>query len=221
MLQNQSPDLIHLRWRNRVLLVFSDQASQSNAAQQRRFLDREPNGLKERDLLIFYLDTKSAPAHEWKAASGQFTAVLIGKDGTARHEVLHRDQYKLAALKNEGYRGFMESHAPEALREHPLFQKASRVLREEWNYPDKPGSHIAETAIWLGSGDFGGLGFTRNEAIEALSHYFDVLIDYHGKEAHSIIDGMIEHTSPSVRGNVRFATRNSLSKMAGRETRTE
>jgi hypothetical protein len=82
------------QWENRILLVFADSRSSKNYEHQNKELDGHAEGFKERDLKIFHLFTDDeqqvnqkktqALYTEYEVAQGEFTVILIGKDGTEK-----------------------------------------------------------------------------------------------------------------------------------------
>ena len=87
-------------WRRRLFLVLAPSAEDKRYVRQARLLEREHNGFSERDLLrggLFEGETgtfdgvpvppeDAATARErFGAEPGRFAAVLVGKDGTAKH----------------------------------------------------------------------------------------------------------------------------------------
>ena len=80
----QDDPLAAYRWKARVLLVFAPRADAPALAEQRRFLEKEKTGLRERDLVVLEL-TDGAKAEtlrrQFNIRPENFTAILIGKDG--------------------------------------------------------------------------------------------------------------------------------------------
>ena len=89
-------DLTPYKWRNRLLLIFAPSEASEDYAGQRRLLDREKAGFKDRDLLpgfIFEDETGTLDSHSitpeeaarlrkiFGVPDGEFTVVLVGKDG--------------------------------------------------------------------------------------------------------------------------------------------
>jgi hypothetical protein len=71
-------DLDRYRWKNRLLLIFSQDQNKIN--QQIRKLDEKKN--QDRDLLIFIFNQiDSKLREELEVTSDDFSALLIGKDG--------------------------------------------------------------------------------------------------------------------------------------------
>ncbi len=88
------------RWQNRVVLVVDQCLDTARLRQQRQWLEQEPAGCAERDLIVAYLapdatdttDGRTIPvadAAQLQAAlvvpAGQFQVLLIGKDGGVKH----------------------------------------------------------------------------------------------------------------------------------------
>jgi hypothetical protein len=89
-------DLTVYRWKNRLLLVFSPSASNPGFAGLDRNLAKRPLDIKDRDLVVFRIFEKGASRlddqplstedalklrNRFKVKPGQFTVLLIGKDG--------------------------------------------------------------------------------------------------------------------------------------------
>lgn len=101
-LRAQSMDTFSLedyKWQNRVLLVFSPNTYQPDYRQQISDLRSAKDGIKERDLKVFYILKQSSPAvkgqvipdeyHEemyqdFDVSPADFKSILIGKDGTVK-----------------------------------------------------------------------------------------------------------------------------------------
>lgn len=81
---NAQLDLEKHRWQERVLLFFVPTAESANWEKQEQILASDPQGLEERDLVVYQLDTAAALANRYRVASEQFTAILVGKDGTEK-----------------------------------------------------------------------------------------------------------------------------------------
>ncbi len=72
------------RWKNRVLLVFAPRTDAPALAEQRRFIEGEKAGFRERDLVVLELtDGTKADAlrRQFNVRPDDFTVILIGKDG--------------------------------------------------------------------------------------------------------------------------------------------
>ncbi len=81
------------RWKKRVLLLVAPTATQADLKAQRALLATQPAGLAERDFLVLEAldDQLSAADRQFLAKKmglrpGQFTAVLIGKDGGVKEQ---------------------------------------------------------------------------------------------------------------------------------------
>ena len=79
-----SARLEHYRTHNRVLLVFASSAENKNYLEQKSLLEGAENGLLERDLAISFITNLSDPLRADYSVSGEFTVILIGKDGTEK-----------------------------------------------------------------------------------------------------------------------------------------
>ncbi|MEK6479935.1 DUF4174 domain-containing protein [Catalinimonas sp. 4WD22] len=103
----QVPGSYH--WKNRILLLFS--SNQGDMFQQQaEIFDAKRTGMKERDLVLFYIkhDTVEAPdgkkyekkaaeqlRKQFQVADDAFSVILIGKDGTQKlkqEELLSTDK---------------------------------------------------------------------------------------------------------------------------------
>ncbi|MDQ3396564.1 MAG: DUF4174 domain-containing protein [Deinococcota bacterium] len=74
-------------WKNRLLLVFAPALEEYQ--EQKRLLVGQEAGLKDRDLLVFYLGEESPAGIEalkgrFGVGEEPFLAVLVGKDGGAK-----------------------------------------------------------------------------------------------------------------------------------------
>lgn len=81
------------RWENRILLIFADHEEAKQAQAQIRLFEKEKDGFKERDLLLFFLPANGKTGIPFSgeevkqirsrfAIEGQpFVVILIGKDG--------------------------------------------------------------------------------------------------------------------------------------------
>lgn len=92
---HQTMPLQEYKWKNRILLVFSDNPQDQNYQQQLRLLNGHANGLKERDLIILNVfadrvekenstqvsDINPNVLRQYYKVNTSFTVVLIGKDG--------------------------------------------------------------------------------------------------------------------------------------------
>lgn len=93
-------ELDRLKWKNRILLIFSSDADSSALLRQRQFLSRSPADVSERDLVIVEIIDGKASAVEqpgirlngdalqkrYQAEVASFKVVLIGKDGGSKLE---------------------------------------------------------------------------------------------------------------------------------------
>ncbi len=104
---DQHPDMVNLRdyqWSHRLLIIGAPSADHSLYRALGQVLERQAQGLHDRDMLVFHLlesggsrigeKRLSTPAagflrEQLKLMTSQFTVVLIGKDGT---EKLRRTQ---------------------------------------------------------------------------------------------------------------------------------
>jgi len=87
------------QWENRILLIFADSDSNKQYDNQISELDGHEEGLKDRDLKIFHLFSNALSRsgvqsanqektkmlyQEYGIENGDFTVILIGKDGTEK-----------------------------------------------------------------------------------------------------------------------------------------
>ncbi len=92
-------DLRQYQWKNRLLLLFSPSPEVPAYQVLSQKLDRNPSGVRERDLLVFHVleqgprvpgnqEIGTAEAEELRQrfgiTRGTFAVVLIGKDGTVK-----------------------------------------------------------------------------------------------------------------------------------------
>ena len=92
-------DLKKYQWKKRLILLFAPSAQDGAYREQVAVLEGSKGGLRERDLLIAHLfetgsgqlgndvlseDEAAALRSEYEVGSGEFTFVLIGKDGTVK-----------------------------------------------------------------------------------------------------------------------------------------
>ena len=74
---------------HRRLLLFAPSPEDDSLTRQHRLLHDHAPGLEDRDLLVTDLPETSAQAaaarHDFGVEPGSFTAVLVGKDGGAKH----------------------------------------------------------------------------------------------------------------------------------------
>lgn len=93
-------ELDRLKWKNRILLIFSSDADSSALLRQRQLLSRSPADVGERDLVIVEIIGGKASAlgqpglgldakalqKRYQAEGASFKVVLIGKDGGSKLE---------------------------------------------------------------------------------------------------------------------------------------
>lgn len=75
----QEIELNQYLWKNRVLLVFPGSASLAQR-EQAEIIASDPDGLNERDLVVVLVDDQ-ATMKRYKVTPGDFTVILLGKDG--------------------------------------------------------------------------------------------------------------------------------------------
>ena len=95
LVNGQSDMLEQYQWKNRLILLFGP-ASESSVEEQITELEKDPAGIKDRDLLIFHVDgdevsfigKSSHPAlsaqrlrNRYDIGEDEFRYILIGKDG--------------------------------------------------------------------------------------------------------------------------------------------
>lgn len=106
----ESFDLKDYQWKNRVLLVFSPEDSEFTLTSQYKVYDKHQAGFDDRDLLIFHISDLDIPDEfgtpvptdrhpelkkRFGIPEGEFTIILIGKDGTEKlrsNDVLTNDK---------------------------------------------------------------------------------------------------------------------------------
>jgi hypothetical protein len=91
-----SMDLNQFQWENRLLFIFAPQEGDSFFQALQSEISTQPDEISERDLVVFkifetgpsyqeniQLDTRTAAAirNKFAAPLGQFTCILVGKDG--------------------------------------------------------------------------------------------------------------------------------------------
>lgn len=92
-------DLNDYKWKDRVLLIFSPNTFNSDYREMRKTLKNSRNGMRERDLIVFYAlrqrgastkgklipkQTVSDLRESFNLSPSDFTVILIGKDGTEK-----------------------------------------------------------------------------------------------------------------------------------------
>ncbi len=105
----RAQDISSHKWKNRVLIILSDEDSRDQLDQQVNILQSDPEGLNDRKLVIYYVkgDTyrKGINANEWvhgsntfesfKDSEDHFKVILMGLDGGIKinqSEVLSLDE---------------------------------------------------------------------------------------------------------------------------------
>ncbi|MFO8086130.1 MAG: DUF4174 domain-containing protein [Desulfobacterales bacterium] len=101
-------DLTPYRWKNRILLIFSPDKTDSGYEAFNKSLEKEILELRSRDLIVFRifetspsfiedktLSFKDAKAlrNRFRVSSGRFTVILMGKDGGVK--MVRQDQAEL------------------------------------------------------------------------------------------------------------------------------
>ena len=91
-----SMDISQFNWKNRLLFIFAPQEGDSFFQALQSEISTQPDEISERDLVVFkifetgpsyqeniQLDTRTAAAirNKFAAPLGQFTCILVGKDG--------------------------------------------------------------------------------------------------------------------------------------------
>jgi hypothetical protein len=97
---------------------------------------------------------------------------------TVRHELIHREQLRLPG------HSFLGHVSAGPLLEHPAVMKAARALIGG-GY--RPAEVPSEVPAFLASGEYRRLGLTREEALDALEHYFQLIFKQHGDKALSFL----------------------------------
>lgn len=69
----------------RQLLIFGKEVNQLFVQQQLQLLNRVPDEVKERSVEIIVLEKDSHLCRKYGVKPGQFTVILIGKDGTEKY----------------------------------------------------------------------------------------------------------------------------------------
>lgn len=73
-----------LKWEKRVVLLYARESGRAKRKAQMGILESDREGLEERDIVVFSI-TGSAPSLRASyGAVGEFTFVLVGKDGTVK-----------------------------------------------------------------------------------------------------------------------------------------
>ena len=98
--QAATEPLSQLKWKNRVLLIFADQANNENLIKQRQMLQRNPGEVADRDLIIVEIVGNEARNTDdpsirldgdtlrkrFLPPKAGFAVVLVGKDGGSKLE---------------------------------------------------------------------------------------------------------------------------------------
>ena len=83
----KSASLSDYRWKSRVLVVVAPTAEDGELIAQRRLFKEASKGMAERDVVLLEAAGDDARARQIRsqlsAGSGQFRAILVGKDGNA------------------------------------------------------------------------------------------------------------------------------------------
>lgn len=84
VVMTQTPDLSSLQWRHRVVLLFAPEPGNSSLAEQKRRFEADPEGLKERDIVVYEI-TENTPQSaalrkQFDVKPDRFAVVLVGKD---------------------------------------------------------------------------------------------------------------------------------------------
>ena len=101
--------LKNYKWKNRIILVFTTDAD-GKEEQQLSLFKEQSAGMEDRDLMFFRIkeskvigpEDKSYPAYtadqlrnKYRVQQGEFTVILIGKDGTEKprqHDILKTEK---------------------------------------------------------------------------------------------------------------------------------
>lgn len=70
---------------NRQLLIFGKEENQLFVQKQLQLLDSATDGVKERAIKTIVLEKDSPLLRKYQVKPGQFTIILIGKDGTEKY----------------------------------------------------------------------------------------------------------------------------------------
>ncbi|MEZ4459225.1 MAG: DUF4174 domain-containing protein [bacterium] len=69
------------QWRDRVVLLFSDDENHADLVAMRSALAQDLRGVRERDMVIYVLKPSSKVGRQFGVAAHGFTFILVGKDG--------------------------------------------------------------------------------------------------------------------------------------------
>ncbi len=83
-----TPRLDTLKWKNRILLVFTPASQDQNLQAQAALIEKNVQGFEDRDFRVFNV-VASAPDSEnlltrFQVVKSSFAVILIGKDGTEK-----------------------------------------------------------------------------------------------------------------------------------------
>jgi hypothetical protein len=80
----QTPDLKHFQWKNRILLVFPRSAGDEDLKRQTVLITAKEAGFQERGLIVFIVPEKSGLRLRFRVAEDKYVVILLGKDGTEK-----------------------------------------------------------------------------------------------------------------------------------------
>ena len=69
----------------RQLFIFGKEQNQLLVQQQLQLLSEANDGVKERDIKVIVTESENAAGKKYKVEAGQFTVILIGKDGSEKY----------------------------------------------------------------------------------------------------------------------------------------
>ncbi len=69
----------------RQLLIFGKENNSKLLKEQKEILEKVNDGVKERDLKTTFLDKGDPLCKTYRVKAGEFTVVLVGKDGMEKH----------------------------------------------------------------------------------------------------------------------------------------
>lgn len=70
---------------HRKLYIFADQENAAKVEQQLFLLNKEPEGIKERDLKVIVVEKDNVLFKKYHVQNNAFTVILVGKDGFEKY----------------------------------------------------------------------------------------------------------------------------------------
>lgn len=81
---NAQVEIEQHQWKARVLLFFVPAEEDAEWREQQQIFATDKQGLKERDLVFYKIEAQDELWQKYRVATEQFTAILVGKDGTEK-----------------------------------------------------------------------------------------------------------------------------------------